>query len=124
MTTEQSALEVLRREYTEGRAALEQLVPAPGRTVVLEDSGLALGRRHARLGDRLLQSLFEVSACDARAGRLRLPEGSTKTNLAEAFDAVALGGVGGYGRSALALGSDLDVRLVARDSVAATIVAE
>ncbi len=124
MSSEIGALDTLRRDYTEGRAALEQLVPAAGRTAVLEDAGLALGRRHARLGDRLLQSLFDVCTNEARAGRLRLPEGSTKTNLADAFESVALGGVGGYGRSALALGSDLDLRLVARDAAAASIVAE
>jgi len=124
MTSDVSAFEELRRDYAEARAALELLVPAAGRTVVLEDAGLALGRRHARLGDRLLQSLFDICAREARAGRLRLPEGSTKTNLAEAFELVALGGVGGYGRSALALGSDLDVRLVARDAAAASVVAD
>ncbi|MBK9258778.1 MAG: [protein-PII] uridylyltransferase [Polyangiaceae bacterium] len=124
MTTEMGALEALRRDYIAGRAELEQLVPAPGRSVVLEEAGLSLGRRHARLGDRLLQSLFEYGAREAQAGRLCLPGGATPTNLRDAFDAVALGGVGGYGRGALALGSDLDVRLVARDASAATVVAE
>lgn len=124
MTNEETALDDLRREYTEGRAALERSIPKPGHAVGLEDAGLALGRRHARLGDRLLQSLFDHCAREAQLGRLRLPEGSRKTNIAEAFDAVALGGVGGYGRCALALGSDLDVRLVARDADAASIVAD
>ncbi len=125
MTTgDTNVLDELRRDYVDGRVALERLVPASGRPVVLEDAGLALGRRHARLGDRLLQSLFELRAQQAREGCLQLPEGSTKTNLAEAFEAVALGGVGGYGRSALALGSDLDVRLVARDAASASVVAD
>lgn len=124
MTNEATALDDLRREYTEGRAALDRLIPKPGSTVVLDDAGLALGRRHARLGDRLLQSLFEHCVREARQGTLRLPDGSKKTNFVEAFDAVALGGVGGYGRCALALGSDLDVRLVARDADAASIVAD
>lgn len=124
MSSEPSGFDELRRDYAEGRAALELLVPAPGSSVVLEDCGLTLGRRHARLGDRLLKALFDLRSREAREGRLQLPEGSAKTNLAHAFDAVALGGVGGYGRSALALGSDLDVRLVACDAGAASVVAE
>ncbi len=124
MTSELGAL-ALRRDYTEGRAELERLVPALGRSVVLEDAGLVLGRRHARLCDRLLVSLFEHCAHEARHGRLCLPGGGlAPAELHHAFEEVALGGVGGYGRSALALGSDLDVRLVARNVGAATVVAE
>lgn len=124
MTIDTDAFESLRRDYAEGRAELERLLVAPEHVLTLDDVGLSLGRRHARLGDRLLQSLFEHCAQQAQARRLRLLDGTMPANLRDAFDAVALGGVGGYGRGALALGSDLDVRLVARDAEAASVAAE
>ncbi|MBX3181612.1 MAG: [protein-PII] uridylyltransferase [Polyangiaceae bacterium] len=62
-----------------------------------EDSGLPASRRHAQAFDGLLMSLFHAAKA-ALAGR-----GGSELSLAA---------VGSYGRQALALHSDLDVRLV------------
>lgn len=64
------------------------------------DVGLALGRAHAEVLDDLLTRLYPV-AFEAALGDANVPA------------PLALAGVGGYGRGAVALGSDLDVRLLA-----------
>jgi [protein-PII] uridylyltransferase len=69
--------------------------------------GLALGREHARVLDRLLEAAFPAAAAAARCA-----------------GGVALAGVGGYGRGAVALGADLDVRILARDLAEAERLAE
>ncbi|TKD12089.1 [protein-PII] uridylyltransferase [Polyangium fumosum] len=115
----------LRREWSARRAELEALVPSGNHAAPLDACGLVLGRKHARVCDELLTQLFEILRTEAREGRLRLPGGEpAPKEVAGAFEEVALGGVGGYGRGALALGSDLDVRLLARDLGAAASVAE
>jgi len=120
-----AALVELGREWAARRAELERLVPAPDRSAKLEEAGIALGRKRARICDDLLKRLFEERSTEAREGRLRLPDGElAPKEIATAFENVALGGVGGYGRGVLALGSDLDVRLLARDVGAAAVVAE
>jgi len=70
--------------------------------------GLKLGREHARVFDELLSPLFDAVVARRRGGA----------------DGLALAGVGGYGRGALGLGSDVDLRLVVEDRDAATSVAE
>jgi [protein-PII] uridylyltransferase len=124
-TSSTGELTRLHRDYAARRAELEASVPGEGRDAPLEDAGLALNRENARLADDLLARLFELRAKDAREGRLRAPGGGeAPRELGEAFEHVALGAVGGYGRSALSLRSDLDVRLVARDVGEAAAVAE
>ena len=76
-----------------------------------EDSGLPAGRRLTKMYDGLLSALFHA----ARAALTN--EG--------AWQSVSLAAVGSYGRGALALHSDLDVRLLCdQDSQAANGVAE
>jgi [protein-PII] uridylyltransferase len=73
--------------------------------------GEALGRRHAKATDGLLRSLFV--AAQGQVGErpgARLP--------------VALAAVGSYGRGAVALGSDLDVRILARKPAVGAAFAE
>ena len=89
----------LRATLDQKRAALAESLPAPGHAVPLDEAGIALGRRHARALDEVLVTLFDhVGAAIPGAA------------------AVAIGGVGGYGRGAVALRSDLDVRLLIRDT--------
>ena len=70
--------------------------------------GLQLGRAHARAMDELLTELFDEALRAARAPR----------------QGIALAAVGGYGRGMLALGADLDVRLLVRDLDQAAGVAD
>jgi [protein-PII] uridylyltransferase len=70
-----------------------------------ETFGVAIGKRHARSLDELLVRLF---------ARVR------DTDLA----GVELAGVGSYGRGAVALKSDLDVRLLAKKASRAQVIAE
>ncbi|UQA55687.1 [protein-PII] uridylyltransferase [Polyangium aurulentum] len=114
----------LGREYAARRAELDALVPAPDRPSPPEATGLSLGRKHAKILDDLLAALFDLCASEARAGRACAPGGEPAPHLPEAFERVALGGVGGYGRSAVALRSDLDLRILARDVSTAAAVAE
>ncbi len=69
--------------------------------------GRALGREHASLLDDVLRRAFEEAVREV---------GTTA--------GIALAGVGGYGRGAVALGADLDVRLLARDLTRAEALAE
>lgn len=62
-----------------------------------EKLGLSLGRENARLFDQLLDSIFEATAIPPEEW------------------GVAVAGVGGYGRGAVALRSDLDLRIVGTD---------
>jgi [protein-PII] uridylyltransferase len=98
-------LDALRVRFAEGRAALEQRLPAAGRDVPVEGAGLALGRAHAGLLDGLLAGLFPLTL----GGR---------------FPGVVLAGVGSYGRGAVALRSDLDVRLLAPSPTEASRAAD
>jgi [protein-PII] uridylyltransferase len=99
----------IKAEFIRQRAALDECIPSADRPVAAADFGLALGRRHAQILDRLLVSLYElVAAEDARAEK--------GSSAAQAWTSLALGGVGSYGRGAVALKSDLDVRLVVRDA--------
>jgi len=67
--------------------------------------GYALGRSHAEVLDALVETLWPAALGGQDQGGL------------------ALAGVGGYGRGAVALGADLDVRLLARElSRASSIV--
>jgi [protein-PII] uridylyltransferase len=97
-------------------------VPAEGQEVSLEASGVALGRRNARILDDLLASLFGGLS----SGELvPFPDGDPSRAVpASAWGMVALAGVGSYGRGAVALKSDLDVRLCATNVAKAAAVAD
>jgi [protein-PII] uridylyltransferase len=110
------SLQDLRAAVTRRRAELLESVPGKGG--LPEGAGAALGRRNARILDDLLVSLFEG-----------LERGEIASDLARAvpaadWGAVELAGVGSYGRGAVALKSDLDVRLVARNAGKAAAVAD
>ncbi|XXX81312.1 [protein-PII] uridylyltransferase [Sorangium sp. So ce134] len=111
-TSRPSGLAELRAAYARERAALDRAVPS-GPTPAADPSalGVALGRRHARLLDDLLTRLFHLLRESGSPGRA-------------AWDAVAIAGVGGYGRGAVALRSDLDVRILARDAQRASAIAD
>ncbi|WP_437615337.1 [protein-PII] uridylyltransferase [Sorangium sp. So ce834] len=111
-TSRPSGLAELRAAYARERAGLDRAVPS-GATPVADPSalGVALGRRHARLLDDLLTRLFHL-----------LRESGSPSRAA--WDAVAIAGVGGYGRGAVALRSDLDVRILARDAQRASAIAD
>lgn len=99
----------LKARLVEGRAELARALPAaPGDP--LERAGFLLGRRHARLLDEIVGSLFKALQL-----AVAFPPGASP---------VAVAGVGGYGRGAVALGSDLDLRLLARDVASATPIAD
>ncbi|MBW2455362.1 MAG: [protein-PII] uridylyltransferase, partial [Deltaproteobacteria bacterium] len=100
----------LREHLERHRGPLRRLVqgddsssPLPGDAL-----GRSLGQSHAAVLDGLLSALFPaaLAAADATA------------------DGIALAAVGGYGRGAMALGSDLDARLLCRDLDTAQRVAE
>jgi [protein-PII] uridylyltransferase len=98
----------IRASLTAQRDELLLSVPAEGRPAAVEGAGIALGRRNARILDELLGTLFQA----LRSGELA-PD-PARALPASAWDAVAIAGVGSYGRGAVALKSDLDVRLLAR----------
>jgi len=107
----------IRAELVRRRAELLDDVPAEARAAPIEGAGMALGRRNARILDDLLRSLFEGLASGATPPGRPVPP--------DAWASVALAGVGSYGRGAVALKSDLDVRLlVPRDAAPAEVVAE
>jgi [protein-PII] uridylyltransferase len=101
------ALAAPRAAYARGRAELDRAVAAVlcGREE-LDAVGVALGVRHAQLLDEVLSSLFGEVRKGVRC------------------DEVAVAGVGGYGRGAVALRSDLDIRILARDVRRASAVAD
>jgi [protein-PII] uridylyltransferase len=110
--TKNHGLAELRAAYARERAELERALPPPG--AVAADAtafGVTLGRRHARLLDDLLMRLFYLLRESGTPGRA-------------AWDAVALAGVGGYGRGAVALRSDLDLRILAHDAQRASAIAD
>ncbi len=86
-------------------AEIERVLAGQG---TAEAIGIDLGRRYARGLDALLGDLF----ADALE-----PLGGDAMGL-------TLAGVGGYGRGALSLGADLDVRLLTRDLERATALAD
>jgi [protein-PII] uridylyltransferase len=94
----------LRERLAARRAELERRIPAPGHEVPLDACGLALGHANARALDELLRALYPA----VDTGK----------------PGMALGGVGSYGRGAVALHSDLDVRLLAQDERRARLAAE
>jgi [protein-PII] uridylyltransferase len=106
------ALERLRAELArhkkELRRAIPAAPPAPGEAVDQAACGLALGRKNAEGYDALVTALI---AHVSEAG-------------AFPADRVAFAAVGAYGRGALALGSDLDVRILAADMSLAGAAAE
>ncbi|WP_437681577.1 [protein-PII] uridylyltransferase [Sorangium sp. So ce131] len=107
-----SGLPELRAAYARERAALDRTVPSgPSPAADPAALGVALGRRHARLLDDLLARLFQLLRESGNPSRA-------------AWDAVAIAGVGGYGRGAVALRSDLDVRILARDAQRAGAIAD
>ncbi len=83
-------------------------VTAEHHEALADEIGLAMGRAYARVFDELLEELF--------AGAL--------TAAGSAVEGIALAGVGGYGRAAVALGSDLDMRLLTADLDQARKVAD
>jgi [protein-PII] uridylyltransferase len=101
VTTEPLEAEQLRALLERGREPLHGRAGEPLHAEV----GLALGRAHAQLLDGLLQTIFAAAVADDA------PE-------------IALAGVGGYGRGALALGADLDLRILTRDPERAQPIAE
>lgn len=106
------ALEELRAELSRHKKELLRAIPmappAPGEVVDRSACGVALGRKNAEGYDALLTAL---------AAHCR--DSGTFPG-----DSVALAAVGAFGRGALALGSDLDVRLLARDMSVAGAAAE
>ena len=131
------ALAELRASYAAGHAALEREITRylpgsrrsstppetqaarPDRAAAAdpEGIGIAIGRRRARLLDDLLGRLFLVMRDAAGVGR-----GSPSS--VRAWDGVALAAVGSYGRGAVALRSDLDIRILTRDVERASAVAD
>jgi [protein-PII] uridylyltransferase len=103
-------LAALAAELSRARAELAASLPAAGRPAPLDGAGLELGRRNARLCDELLTRLYALAGAPLVAARPAA--------------AVELAAVGSYGRGSVALKSDLDVRLLARDVLAASTVAE
>jgi [protein-PII] uridylyltransferase len=106
------ALEGLRADLARHKKELLRAIPAAPPAAhdaaVNETCGLTLGRKNAEGYDALLTSLV--------AHRRELG-----TFPAES---VAFAAVGAYGRGALALGSDLDVRILARDMSLASAAAD
>src|SRR6185437_17074943 len=98
-----SGLSDLRSSLARRRAELLESIPSEARPVALDGAGIALGRRNARILDDLLCALF----AGQRRGEIRGPASERPVPPPEAFDAVALAGVGSYGRGAVALKSDL-----------------
>ena len=99
----------LRSLLDEGRRPLVTRVEAVGEdTVRRAEVGFSLGRAHAEVMDQILITAFEAAL----------------EQTAERGEGIALAGVGGYGRGAVALGSDLDVRLLTRDLDRAAAVAD
>jgi [protein-PII] uridylyltransferase len=91
-----------------------RLSGAEGETPAVAELGLGLGRAYAAALDDVLSHHF--SAVMAILADERPAESSVS--------GLVLAGVGGYGRGALALGADLDVRLLAHDLERAGRVAE
>jgi [protein-PII] uridylyltransferase len=113
------SIQDIRAELDRRRAELAGAVPAEGRDVPPEEAGMALGRRNARILDDLLRSLFHGLASGS------IPLDPARPVPAGAWSKVAVAGVGSYGRGAVALKSDLDVRLlVPRHEAGAEAVAE
>ena len=112
------SLQDLRAALTTRRADLLDSVPAEGHPVPLEGCGVALGRRNARILDDLLAALFSGVADGT------LASDPPREVPAEAWARVALAGVGSYGRGAVALKSDLDVRLCTASVGKAAAVAD
>jgi [protein-PII] uridylyltransferase len=73
-----------------------------------DEIGRSLGQAHAAVLDGFLAAMFPAARSVAGV----------------AAEGIALAGVGGYGRGAMALGSDLDARILTRDLEAAQRVAE
>lgn len=101
--------ERLRSLLAEGRRPLLERVEAVGgEGGERREVGLALGRAHADVLDQILKAAFAAALEET----------------GQSSDGIALAGVGGYGRGAVALGSDLDVRLLTRDLDRASTVVE
>lgn len=112
------ALAEIRSRLGQQRKDLAATIPADGRSVPAESAGIALGRRNAGILDDLLSKLFlALENGDA-------PAHGDRPVAASAWKAVALAGVGSYGRGAVALKSDLDVRLLSNTTDEATAVAD
>lgn len=98
-----AALEGLRAELARHKKELLQAIPtappAPGEVADRSACGIALGRKNAEGYEALVKALA-AQCCE----RGTFPA-----------DSIALAAVGAFGRGALALGSDLDVRILARD---------
>lgn len=118
------ALTALRDRFTQERAELLRSTPSAGQSVPSSELGSALGRRNARILDTLLASLFELHRGLGLAGSEGVEGQASPALPPSAWGAVAIAGVGSYGRGAVALRSDLDIRLLARDTGAAAAVAE
>lgn len=102
----------VRLQWAELAKELAQAEPrgrdqAPGGKEPAHSDGIALGRRRAAFLDTLCRELFGLA--QEKFG----PDGS-----------IALAAVGSFGRGAVALRSDIDVRLVAKDQEAAARLAE
>src|SRR5262249_21261846 len=111
-------LQDLRATLIRRRNELLEGIPAEGRAGPLEGAGMALGRENARILDDLLASLFGGLSSGALASE------ASRNVAPGAWSTVALAGVGSYGRGAVALKSDLDVRLCARNVGKAAALAD
>lgn len=111
-------LQELRALLTRRRQELLESIPTEARPLAPEVFGSALGRRNAQILDDLLSGLFQ----GLRAGDIFVT--AIKPVPAATWDKVSLAGVGSYGRGAVALKSDLDVRLLARRADEAAAVAD
>jgi [protein-PII] uridylyltransferase len=112
------SLKDLRASLQGRRADLLSDTLAPAEGAAPEGRGIALGRKHAKILDDLLISLFR----GLRSGEI-VPD-PIRTVQPGAWDAVELAGVGSYGRGAVALKSDLDVRILTKSTEKAAAVAD
>jgi [protein-PII] uridylyltransferase len=95
----------LRSYLSRHRLEVEAMIRTGGR-----EAGMPASRRYAKVFDGLLSSLFHATAATMSKDG--------------AWSPVALAAIGSYGRGALALHSDLDVRLLCKDLESARLVAE
>ncbi len=98
----------LREKLKRGRAPLLARVHDPRGPAAVRPLGRELGREHALVLDEVLRQAFDEALAISNSNG----------------EGIVLAGVGGYGRRAVALGADLDLRLLTRELGSAERIAE